>query len=203
MTSTARCSFLPAAVAAMLASFSALAADWQANEIVKTYSISGTTPIELYEEIGAKGPLLGGSSRAIAYTSFDLKWRRDYRPQPDGSCMLVSALPFMTITYNLPKPAKALPEPTARLWTRFIDGMTAHEKVHGQHMRDMVDRILDTTTGLTVPDDPGCRKIREEIKKPLIAASEEQRRKSRDFDRVEMSKGGNVHKLILDLVNRR
>lgn len=180
-----------------------LAADWQATEVVKSYAVSGTTPIELYEQIGARGPLLGGSSRAIAYTSFDLKWRRDYRPQPDGSCKLVAATPFMTIVYNLPRPAEALPPATARLWKTFIDGMTAHEKVHGRHMRDMVDRILATTVGLSVANDPECRKIREEIKKPLSAASEEQRRRSRDFDRMEMSKGGNVHQLILGLVNGR
>ena len=35
----------------------------------------------------------------------------------------------------------------------------------------------------------------------LKALSEEQRARSRDFDKVEMSNGGNVHRLILALVN--
>ena len=35
----------------------------------------------------------------------------------------------------------------------------------------------------------------------LVAASLEQRARSNAFDREEMSPGGNVHRLILDLVN--
>jgi len=179
----------------------AIAADWNATEQVKTYKVAGTTGIELYEAIGAKGPLLGGSSRAIAYTTFDLKWRRDYRPQADGSCKLVSAIPFLTIIYTWPEPAQKLPEPTARLWKTFIDGIKVHEKIHGEMIRDMVQQILDTTVGLTVPADPGCQQIRQEIQTPLGAASEQQRARSREFDRVEMGGGGNVHRLVLGLVN--
>lgn len=184
-------------------SFSAHAADWQATERTATYAISGSTGMELYAAVGAKGPLLSGGSRAIAHTTFDLKWRRDYRPQPDGSCRLVSAKPFMTITYTLPKPSQKLPPDTAARWQAFIDGMAAHERVHGEHMKEMVDEIIAVTVGHSTPDDRGCKKIREEIKGPLAAASQRQRQRSRDFDRVEMSDGGNVHRLILALVNGR
>ncbi len=186
--------------AVLLCASPALAADWKATEQVRTYKVSGASGIELYESMGAKGPLLGGS-RAIATTTFDLRWRRDYRPQPDGSCRLESAIPFLTIIYNWPEPARKLAEPTASLWKTFIEGIRTHERVHGDHMREMTQRILDTTVGLTVADDPKCEKIRQEIQKPLAAASEEQRRRSRDFDKVEMSDGGNVHRLILGLVN--
>jgi predicted secreted Zn-dependent protease len=185
----------------LLVSGAAHAADWTATEQVKPYSVSGSTPIELYESIGAKGPLLGGSSRAIAYTTFDLKWRRDYQPQADGSCRLMTAIPFLTIIYSWPQPAQQLAEPTAGRWATFIEGIKRHEKVHGDMIREMTQRILDTTVGLTVADDPGCTKIRQEMQKPLAAASEEQRALSRDFDRVEMSNGGNVHQLVLNLVN--
>lgn len=188
-------------MAALLSAGTALAADWKAAEQVKPYKVSGTTPIELYESIGAKGPLLGGSSRAIAATTFDLKWRRNYRPQPDGSCKLESAIPFLTIIYSWPEPSQKLKEPTAGLWKTFIEGIRKHERVHGDHMREMTQRILDTTVGLTVADDPKCEKIRQEMQKPLAAASEEQRQRSRDFDKAEMSDGGNVHQLILALVN--
>ena len=177
------------------------AAAWTATEQVKPYKVAGTTPIELYESIGARGPLLGGSSRAIAYTTFDLKWRRDYQPQADGSCRLMSAIPFLTIIYSWPEPAQKLPEPTASRWKTFIEGIKQHEKVHGDMIREMTQRILDTTVGLTVENDPGCQKIRQEMQKPLAAASEEQRARSREFDRLEMSNGGNVHQLVLSLVN--
>jgi predicted secreted Zn-dependent protease len=187
--------------ATMLAACPAAFADWTPTEQVKTYKVSGTTGLELYESIGAKGPLLGGSSRVIAFTTFDLKWRRDYRPQPDGSCKLVTAKPFLTIIYSWPEPSQKLKEPTASLWKTFIDGIKRHERVHGDHMREMTQRIIDTTVGLTVADDPKCQKIRQEIQKPLAAASDEQRQRSREFDKIELNDGGSVHQLVLGLVN--
>lgn len=178
----------------------AQAADWKAVEKTETYAVSGTTGMELYASIGARGPLLG-QTRAIAYTTFDLKWSRDYHPQPDGSCTLVSGKPWLTITYRLPKPSQALPAPVAENWKRFLAGMTTHEKVHGDHIKEMVDRIIATTVGVNVPDDAGCKKIRQQLQRPLGEASLEQRARSNAFDREEMSPGGNVHGLILDLIN--
>ncbi len=65
----------------------------------------------------------------------------------------------------------------------------------------MVEEIEAFTVGLSVPDDPNCKKIRKRITERLAEISQAQRQKSRDFDRVELSDGGNVHQLILDLVN--
>ncbi|TWG99351.1 putative secreted Zn-dependent protease [Mesorhizobium sp. J18] len=175
-------------------------AGWQAVERVEPYAISGKTGIELYRSIGDNGPKIG-VGRTIAYTDFKLLWSRDYRPQPDGSCKLVSARPNLTITYRLPKPRDELSATTQRLWDRFIEGVTAHEKVHGEIITEMVKKIEAISIGLTVADDPDCRKIRTELTKHLGELSQEQRRRSREFDRVEMSKGGNVHQLILALVN--
>jgi len=172
-------------------------------EQVKSYAISGSTGAELYASMGENGPTVGGGRRTIAYTTFDLKWSRKYEPQADGSCKLVSAKPWLTITYALPKPTGKLPPATQALWKTFIDGITRHEKVHGDHMKEMVDRILATTVGVSVPNDPKCQKVRKEIIAPLSAASEEQRERSRDFDKLEMSDAGNVHRLILALVNGR
>jgi len=191
-----------AATAGLLACAQALAQDWKATEIVKPYAVSGTTGIALYESIGAKGPSTSLGSRAIAHTTWDLKWSRKYEPQADGSCRLVAAKPFLTITYTLPRAGK-LAEPTAGLWKTFVDGIATHEKVHGKMIREMVDGIIAATIGLTVPADPKCQKIRKEIETPLIAARDAYRAKSRDFDKVEMSEGGNVHRLILGLVNGR
>ncbi|RST88032.1 DUF922 domain-containing protein [Aquibium carbonis] len=190
-------------VAAALVAFAwpACAADWKAVEKTETYAVSGVTGMELYASIGAKGPLLSGGTRAIAYTTFDLKWSRDYRPQPDGSCTLVKGKPWLTITYRLPKPLQPLPTPVLENWKRFIAGMTKHEKVHGDHIKEMVDRIIATTVGVNIPNDAECKKIRQHLQTPLSEASLEQRARSNAFDREEMSPGGNVHRLILDLVN--
>jgi predicted secreted Zn-dependent protease len=180
----------------------ASARDWQPQEVVKPYTISGATPIELYESIGANGPVIGEGRRTIAITRWDLKWRRDY--QPDGTaCVLKSALPFLTITYALPKPKEKLPENVGRLWKTFRDGIAAHEKVHGQDVIAMVDGIIAETVGLRTENDPDCKLIRAEVLKRVEAANEAYKAKARAFDQVEMSKNGNVQQLILALVNGR
>jgi predicted secreted Zn-dependent protease len=185
---------------AAMAPHAALARDWQPREVVKSYAISGATPIELYESIGVNGPVIGEGRRTIAVTRWDLKWRRDY--QPEGSaCVLKSALPFLTITYALPKPKAKLADNAARLWKTFIDGVAAHEKVHGQDIVAMVDGIIAQTVGLQVENDPGCKRIRAEVLKRAEAANEAYKVRARAFDQVEMSRNGNVQQLILELVN--
>ncbi|WP_245429583.1 DUF922 domain-containing protein [Mesorhizobium sp. DCY119] len=175
-------------------------AEWRAVEKVQTYAVTGKTGPELYESIGQNGPKVS-VGRTIALTNFKLTWRRDYRPQSDGSCMLASAQPNLVITYTLPKPAAKLVSPMKEHWDAFAEGLRRHELVHGQRIKDMVTEIVGFSVGFSAPDDPGCKKIRVELTKLLAAASQAQRQHSRDFDRVEMSDGGNVHQLILRLVN--
>ncbi len=175
-------------------------ADWQPTQRVETYAVSGQSGIQLYQSIGANGPRIGVGP-AIAYTTFDLKWSRDYREQADGGCTLATAKPWLVIITKLPKPAGKLPPVTQAAWETFIAGIAAHERVHGDMIVDMVRKIEAFSVGLTAADDPGCRKVREVLQKRLGELSQEQRAKSRDFDKVEMSDGGNVHRLILGLVN--
>lgn len=181
--------------------FASSAQDWQAKEVVKTYAVSGTTGPELYASIGENGPKIG-ATRTIAVTNYDLRWRRNYVPQ-GTSCRLVSAIPFLTITYTLPKPSSKLPAASEALWKAFADGIRAHERVHGDYVRQMTQDILDTTVGMVVENDPGCRKIKEEVKKPILDAGLAYKAKNRAFEEAEMAKGGNVHQLILALVNGR
>jgi predicted secreted Zn-dependent protease len=178
---------------------SAANADWQAVEKVQTYAIAGQSGPELYASIGARGPKLG-LTRAIAHTSFKLTWSRKYEAEGDA-CVLVSARPKLAITYTLPKPTKSLSGATREHWETFIAGVHKHELVHGDFIKEMVKKIEAVTVGLTVPADPQCRKIKTEMTKRLGALSNAQRQQSRDFDRVELSDGGNIHQLILDLVN--
>ena len=178
----------------------AQAADWQPKEVVKSYAISGTTPIELYESIGENGPVIGGGRRTIAVTNWELKWRRDY--QPEGSaCVLKSALPFLTITYSLPKPKVKLTGATAAGWNNFIHGITAHEKVHGKDIIAMTEEIILNTVGLRMENDPDCKLIRVEVLRLVLAAADAYKAKARAFDQSEMSDGGAIHKLILGLLN--
>jgi predicted secreted Zn-dependent protease len=175
-------------------------ADWKPVDRVEPYPIAGKTGPDLYASIGERGPK-AGIGRAIAFTNFKLTWQRDYRPQADGACTLVSARPKLIISYHLPKPSEKLAEPVATNWKTFIDGVRKHELVHGEMIVAMVKEIEAFSVGLSAPDDPNCKKIRTRLQERLAEISQAQRQKSRDFDKVELSDGGNVHQLIIDLVN--
>ncbi len=190
---------LPATLSALVAP--AARADWKPVDRVETYAISGTTGRELYESIGEKGPKVG-DTRVIAYTTFDLKWSRDYRPSA-GGCTLARAKPHLIIITKLPKPAGKLPAATAAAWKTFIDGIRTHEAVHGVHMIEMTRAIEAYSVGLRVENDPSCKKIRAVLTERLAELSKEQRRRSNEFDKLEMSQGGNVHQLVFALINGR
>ena len=192
--------FRAVALACLAAALPGLAfAGWKPVERIEHYRISGRSGIELYRSIGENGPVIG-VGRAVAYTDFKLLWSRDYRPQPDGSCKLVTARPSLTITYRLPKAPDSLPEATRRAWAAFLAGIAAHEKVHGDIIVDMVRQIEAVSIGLAAPADPGCKKVRAALQAKLGPLSQAQRQRSRDFDRDEMRDGGNVHRLILALI---
>ncbi|TPK57802.1 DUF922 domain-containing protein [Mesorhizobium sp. B2-4-19] len=174
-------------------------AQWKPLEKVETYAISGQSGPDLYRSIGENGPNVG-VARAIAHTNFKLTWTRDYQARA-GACVLVSAKPKLVITYTLPSPSAPLPPAIQKNWEVFLAGVSAHEKVHGATIVDMVRKIEAATVGLTVADDPKCSKIRTEMTKRLSALSQAQRQASRDFDRVELGPGGNLQRLILALVN--
>jgi predicted secreted Zn-dependent protease len=175
------------------------AADWAPIERTVHYTISGSTAPELYASIGEAGPLIG-KTRTIALTNWELKWSRQYEPR-DGACVLVSAKPFLTITYSLPKPAAKLSGAVAGRWKIFMNGITAHEKVHGADIAAMVDQIIAATVGLHVENDPQCKAIRVQVLARVKAANEAYKAKSRTFDNTAMSDGGTVQQLILELVN--
>ena len=187
------------AVAASLALATPVAAEWKPTERVETYAIRGTTGAELYGSIGERGPKVG-VGRAIAHTDFQLTWRRDYQPR-DGGCVLASAVPRLVITYTLPKAPAGLAADVDASWKTFIAGVEAHERVHGDYIEELARQIEAVTVGLSVADDPGCRKIRKELTNRLAPLAAAHRERNSSYDRAELSQGGNVHQLILNLVN--
>jgi predicted secreted Zn-dependent protease len=190
---------LAAGSIALLAASAQAQTNWRPSEQIKTYTVSGSTGFALYESIGERGPQAG--VQAVAHTTFKLTWRRDYRPQPDGACVLATARPNLTIIYTWPKaPAKLAPDVTAS-WQRFISGVEKHERVHGAHILEMVKKIEAFSVGLRAENDPKCQKVRDVLQQRLGELSNEQRQRGRDFDKDEMSNGGAVHQLIMALVN--
>lgn len=183
-------------LASILVPCPALAADWKPIEKIETYAVSGQTAEELYISIGEKGPVIGADKkRAIALTNFKLTWQRDYQPQ-GGACVLKTAKPKLIITYTMPKPAGKLAAAVQARWDAFATGLITHEKEHGAGIVDMVDKIVAFSTGLTVENDPGCKKIRAQLTQYLDQLSKAQRQGSRDFDKEEFGPGGHLQKLI-------
>lgn len=178
------------------------AAAWQADERIVHYDVPGKTGMEIYQAIGRLGPQPTPARRAIALTEWDLKWGRDY--VPDGNdCVLAAARPFLKITYRLPRASQQLSPDLQARWDAFHAGMLAHEKVHGDFLKDLANRILADTVGLRVANDRTCRAIRDEVLRRVEAAYLDYRARNTDFERAEMSDGGRVHGLILQLVDPR
>ena len=178
----------------------ARAADWQATEKIDYYTVSGSSGAELYAAIGEHGPKVALGTSAIAHTNFVLTWTRKYEVQ-GNDCAIVTAKPKLIITYTLPRAPKKLPAAVQANWDAFAAGVHKHELVHGEMIKDMVGKIQATSLGLRVENDRACKKIRTELTGRLGELSKSQRQQSRDFDQVELTEGGNVHQLILKLVN--
>lgn len=184
---------------ALIAAMPAAAQEWQPTERIEHYKVNGTSPMELYQSIGERGPKLS-LGRVIAHTTFKLTWQRDYQQQGQA-CVLASAKPKLIITYTLPKPAQTLSPDVAAKWQAFYDGIVEHEKLHGQFMKDLTQQIQDVSIGLRDENDPGCKKVRAALQAQLKPISDAHVARHSEYDRVEMSPGGAVHQLILTFLN--
>ena len=165
---------------------------------METYAVAGKSGAELYASIGERGPEVG-RGRTIAYTNFKLTCRGNTSGRATPAFWRRRA----EARHHLQAAEACWNSGLYRSgnWKTFIAGVNTHEKVHGDIIKDMVREIEAASVGLTVPGDPDCRKIRTEMTKRLSELSLAQRQQSRDFDQVEISDGGNIHRLILGLVN--
>lgn len=193
--------FVLASLALAVAGTPSFSAEWKPSEKIVTYPITGATGMQLYLSIGDKGPVVGGGVRTIAHTTFKLLWSRDYQRR-GTACVLASARPSLTITYTLPKPDGRLAPALKARWDTFMAGIRKHEAVHGVHIREMTREIERFSLGLEVQNDPDCKKIRADVLAKVKSLEAGRIAQDAEFDRVEMSDGGNVQRLILALVDR-
>ena len=186
-----------AVTAAALIVVSAFASAAMADDAVgtKTYPVSGSSGFELYEAIGRNGP-----KGAIAETRYSLTWQRLF-DEVNGDCKLVRFRPKLAMTIVLPKPQGKLPSALQRKWEVFIAGVRKHEEEHVRMIRAMVAATEEGAKGAEVKDDRSCAKVKKEVSRRIDEAIAGYKAQSRDFDRKELSDGGNVHQLILTLVN--
>lgn len=161
----------------------------------KTYAIKGDTAYDLYVSIGENGP-----RGAIAHTDYSLTWKRLF-DEEGGACRLVSARPIFTTTYILPKPSGKLKPPLDRLWKDFIAGIRVHERQHGHMLQNMVRTTQQRIAGANVLNDKTCAKVKRVVSDIIEEERLAYKQRSSEFDRAELTEGGNLHRLILSFVN--
>jgi predicted secreted Zn-dependent protease len=169
---------------------------------VKTYAVTGTSGLELYESIGRNGPRDGDNAGSIAQTVMDLKWNRLF-DERGGDCYLVRLRPSLSITMILPKPEAALAGKVKADWQRFSAGIRAHEDVHVEMIGRFVEEAQKAAAGAMMKKDKSCAKVKAEVSRRLDEAHAAHKARSRAFDRAELGPDGTVQKLVFDLVRSR
>ncbi len=192
----------------LLASLIALAvsapeADASVKVTVKeqTYTIGGRTGADLLEAMDSKGPRHGFLARAIAQTKYlvtwDLAWTESRK-----ACRVSRADARIAITYTYPKAGNDLSTEMRRRWARFLEGVRKHEEMHGRLATQMVKAAERSVEGLSIKNDPGCRKARKEVKRRVAEIYADYEDRQARFDTREHGDGGNVEGLIRGLVRR-
>jgi predicted secreted Zn-dependent protease len=183
---------------ALLAMASPAAAAVKVVVKTKTYVVSGETGMDLVKAMGRTGPMQGFMTRSIAQTTYTVDW--SFVTRTTGrACRIVRADPTLHLTYTYPKTGE-LPPPLAKRWRTFMAGTRRHERVHGAIAIDMVSDAARKVAGMTLADDPFCRRLRADAHRRIdgIKAGYEARQVA--FDRREHGPGGRVEKLVNALI---
>jgi predicted secreted Zn-dependent protease len=180
----------------------------QANAAVKTtidtrhYAVSGKTGAALLAAMDRRGPKHGFLTRAIAQTRYTVAWKIEWG-ETRTACRVKRADATLAITYTYPRVNGSVSRDMQRKWSKFLAGVTKHEKMHGAIAQQMVNEAERTVSSLTIPNDRGCRKSRSEVKRRVDAIYAKYEKKQISFDSREHRSGGPVEGLILGLVKRR
>jgi predicted secreted Zn-dependent protease len=167
----------------------------------QSYTISGRTGADLLAAMDRKGPRHGFLARAIAQTKYlvtwDLAWTESRK-----ACRVSRADAQIAITYTYPKAGGDLSPEMRRRWARFLDGVRKHEETHGRLAAQMVRAAESSIVGLSIKNDPGCRKARKEVKRRVAEIYADYEDRQMRFDSREHGDAGNVEGLIRGLVRR-
>lgn len=190
--------WLSAAVFAFTAIWPASAQEMPAIQ-QKTYSVSGSTGMELYQSIGQNGPNGGGH---VAQTSFKLTWKRLF-DERGGDCYLVHAKPQLTMTQTYPRPSGKLSADMRRRWDKFIAETRVHEETHARMITEMVRSTEASLQGMMEQDDRSCAKVKKSVAARIDEGYQAHRARSRAFDKTELGFGGRMFVVLENLVNER
>lgn len=171
---------------------------------VKTdhYEISGKSGEALVNAMDRKGPKHGFLTRAIAQTRYEVAWDLEWTEKA-GKCRVRKVAGDLDITYIYPKVGGALDPALRKRWARFLSGVRKHEETHGAIARQMVAAAERAIARISTTGDPGCVKIRNEVKRRVNGIYAEYEAKQVRFDEIEHRDGGNVEKMVVSLLKKR
>lgn len=169
---------------------------------VETYPVAGNTGEALLGAMDRNGPKQGFLARAIAQTRYSVDWKLHWLKSGEG-CRLNTVEAKLSIGYRFPELKDNSSPAMARKWARFMKGVRAHEETHGRIARQMVAAAHKSVLKVAFADDPSCRKAQREVTRRVNATYAEYEARQNRFDAVEHAEGGNVDRLVNNLISRR
>jgi predicted secreted Zn-dependent protease len=164
----------------------------------KTYAVTGETGMDLVRAMGRTGPMQGFMTRSIAQTTYTVDW--SFVTRTNGrACRIVRADPTLHLTYTYPRTGELLP-PLAKRWRTFMAGTRRHERTHGAIAINMVSDAARKVAGMTLADDPFCRRVRADARRRIAGIKAGYEARQAAFDRKEHGPGGRVEKLVNALI---
>lgn len=170
------------------------AAGVKVSEKTRNYEVAGKTGAALLAGMDRHGPKHGFLTRAIAQTKYSVSWTIEWG-ETRTACRVKSVDGELDITYTYPSAGSLSPGLQGR-WGRFLAGVKKHEKTHGDMARQMARAVEKSVARLSVDNDPGCRKARNEVKRRMAAIYADYEARQNKFDAREHRDGGPVEKLI-------
>lgn len=184
-----------AALAALGTTADAAAGGIAVETKIAAYPVAGKSGEELLLQMNRKGPRHGFLTRAIAQTSYVVKWDFAWESEK-GGCRLKDADARLAITYTYPRATSKMPAALARKWQTFLRGVRRHEETHGTLARRMVAAAQRSIAGVAFPRDAGCRAARAEVKRRVDAVYAVYESRQRAFDAREHADNGKVVRLV-------
>ena len=188
-----------AAIATLCGPAAVAMADTKLLIKTKTYDIAGATGAALVEAMDRKGPKHGFMTRAIADTSYSVKWDLSMS-RTDGVCRLRQVEGVLDLTYTYPRLASPVSPALERRWKRFFAGVRTHEETHGRIAQSMMRATARSIRDLKLADNWFCTGTRHEARRRINAAYAEYEAKQNAFDAREHRAGGHVEHLVDALV---
>jgi len=172
-------------------------AESNAKVIVKEstvyYSFSGRTGIQVYEQIGRKGPRVSGhKDRKVAITTMQIKLKDLQAAAKGNQCVVTRVDLQLNVTYRIPKwtNRNAGSPATRKAWDTFLAHIWRHEKQHAEIARDHAVQAERAVMAARGDIRKGCKDMEGSLVRALEKAKARHDRRQLAFDASWFGDGG-------------